>query len=390
MQTSGVREPIEQYEAAFRALIDGAVAHGSARPEELDETTDSGDPNLDELVTAYITQSDSLAERLLGSDDDDTYSAAAAIRRTLAIAGGDFLAAQMVAGLAVDPALIAGVLEEEFARPFSLNNSFGLNNSIELLGRTVLVDGLPSVSAGLRGLEQLGAAGLAVTRDVLVDMADAVVEDVFAKGADLASDAFHAAVPGVSLISGGKFLIQSLPMVMQPLDGARGWLAKAATRLLEAARKKIMNVYKQASAGASAPIEQLLVEPREKLVDQLRDFPTDLLIESVLRRFYHLDELRWNCQRKIDALGESGRAAAYEQLQLIPGHAKSWLRWGNWGVGALTMAAPLLHTSGVGIAIPIVVGALIVVYALWVTHDHLDSPSWWQSLPKSRGVLTVL
>jgi hypothetical protein len=366
------------------------VAHGPARPEELDETTDYENQDFNELVNAYITRSDSLAEQLLGPEDEDTYPATAGIRRTLALVGGDFLAAQMIAGLAVDPTLIVGVLEEEFARPFGLYNSFGLNRSIELLGQTVLVDGLPRVSAALRGLEQIGAAGAEVSKDDLIDTADLVVDDVFGQGADLTSDAFHAAVPGVSLISGGKTLIQLFPMITQRLDGARGWLAKAAQRLLEAARQKIISVLDRVRVGVPGPLGPILAEQKDNLLDQLRDFPTDHLIESVLRRFYNLDELGWRCKQKIDALDDIGRAAAYEQLQLIPEHAKSWLRWGSFGVGALNMAAPLLHGSGAGVTVHIAVGALIVVYALWVTHDHLDSPSWWQSLPRSRGVLTVL
>jgi hypothetical protein len=229
-----------------------------------------------------------------------------------------------------------------------------------------------------------------VSRDVLVDTADRVAEDVFGQGADLASDAFHAALPGVSLISGAKTLIQAFPMITLDFAGARGWLAKAAERLLEAARKKILNVYRHASDSVPGALGQLLIEPSVSLLGQLRDFPTDHLIESILRRFYDLKELRSRCKQQIDALNDSGRIAAYGRLQIIPEHAKSWLRWGSFRVGALTMAAPLLHGSVAGVAIPIVVGTLIFVFALWVTHDHLDSPSWWASLPRSQGVFTAL
>jgi hypothetical protein len=106
--------------------------------------------------------------------------------------------------------------------------------------------------------------------------------------------------------------------------------------------------------------------------------------------FYTLDEFASGCKQKIDALDDSGRSAAYEEIRLIPEDARSWLQWGTFGVGALTMAAPLLFATGGGIPAPIAVGVLIIVYALWVTHDHLDSPSWWQSLSTSRAVLAVL
>jgi hypothetical protein len=290
----------------------------------------------------------------------------------------------MVAGLAANQTLIVDVLEQEFARPFSLNNS------IELLGQTVLVDGLPRVSAGLHGLEQIGAADSPVTRDALIDAVDVVAEDVFARGADLASRAFHAAVPGVSLIGGARSLIQSLPVVFQPLEHVRGWLARTARRLLEAARQKIMNVFKHILAHGPVPLDHILSEQRGRLLDQLKDLPTDHLIESILRRFYHLDELSGRCRQKADMLDASGIEAAYAQLQLIPGHTKSWLQWGRFGVGALNMAAPVLHGAVAGIPVHAALGTLIVVYALWVTHDHLDWPSWWQSLPNSRGVLAVL
>jgi hypothetical protein len=339
------------------------------------------------LVALYIEISGSLAEAFLGPDDDDTYSAAAGTRRTLALAGGDFLAAQMIGGLAANQNLIIDVLEQEFARPFSLNN-----NSVELLGQTMLIDGLPRVSVGLRGLEQIGAAHSPVTADALTDAADVVAEDVFARGADLASRAFHAAVPGVSLIGGAKSIIQSLPVVFQPVEHkyVRGWLAKTVRRLLEAAREKIMKVFKHILAHGPEPLENILSEQRDRLLDQLKDLPTDHLIESILRRFYDLDKLSRRCQQKVDVLDANGRAAAYEELQLIPGHTKSWLRWGGFGVGALNMAAPLLHGSVAGIPVHAALGTLLVVYALWVTHDHLDSPSWWRSLPNSRGVLAVL
>jgi hypothetical protein len=325
-----------------------------------------------------------LAEVLLGSNDNDTYTAAAAIRRTLALVGGDFLAAQMVAGLAADQTLIVGVLEEEFAGPS------GSGTPIELLEQAVLTDGLPTVIAGLRGGEQIGAAGVPVTKAALVDTAETVAEDVFAQGADLVSRAVHAAIPGVSLIGWGASLLRSTPNIWRPLEKVRGWLARAARRLLEAARQKIVRVFERCLDNVPVQLRQVLDDQAQQLRDQLEDFPTDHLMESVLRRLYNLDGLRMRCEQKIDPLNQKQRAIAYEQLQLIPGHAKSWLQWGRFGVGALGLTAPLLHSASVGIPVPIAVGSLIVLYALWVTHDHLDSPSWWESLPKSRGILRVL
>lgn len=384
METSNdLAGQIEQYEAAFRALVNGAVAHGPARPEELDETTEYEGPELNGLVNTYISRSDSLAEVLLGSNDNDTYTAAAAIRRTLALVGGDFLAAQMVAGLAADQALIIGVLEEEFAGPS------GSGSPIELLGQAVLTDGLPTVIAGLRGGEQIGAAGVPVTKAALVDTADTVVEDVFAQGADLASKAFHAAIPTPQLIGWGSSLVESFTLILDPLPAVRGWLAKTARRLLEAAREKITRIFDRFVANSSGVPVQALADHAHRLLSHLVDFSTDRLIARGLRSFYNLDGLRMRCQQKIDPLNQNQRTIAFERLQEIPGHTKSWLQWGRYGASALSLAAPLLHGAG-AIPVPIAVGSLIVFYALWVTHDHLDWPSWWRSLLKSRGVLAVL
>jgi hypothetical protein len=65
--------------------------------------------DLNGLVDAYIAASNQVAEELLESaTEEDNYSAASALRRTAALVGGDFSAAQLVAGLGADAGPFGG------------------------------------------------------------------------------------------------------------------------------------------------------------------------------------------------------------------------------------------------------------------------------------------
>lgn len=241
---------------------------------------------------------------------------------------------------------------------------------------------LEGVIADARGLGNVGAAAVLNDRTAVFD----VINKVLGEGADALrkvgtkcfyGQIFSGLLNGLSDISSS--LVRQLPR------GIYGWLTKKVRELFGLARDKVVSLIGQHRIDAVAGwIKEKVRHQAEDAVDD----DMDRIIGGLYPWLFNASGFESFCRERLDQLDVTGIYVDYTRLALIPTDADGWFRWAGWGAKGVGVAGYFLH--GPVRVLLLIAGALLAIYILFVTQDHLDWPDVGLFPDLADGVGAVL
>ncbi len=103
---------------------------------------------------------------------------------------------------------------------------------------------------------------------------------------------------------------------------------------------------------------------------------------------FEVKQLRFYCDGRLNEMAIAGQPLDATRLGAIVPDAASWFRWADWGRKGIGVAGFFLH--GPMRAALLIAGALVTIYILFVTQDHLDWPAIAIFPNLADGVIAVL